>query len=109
LGGTGRALGEVMAYAARAAGSEAVEEGKIQVPRRIRKPVERVVCRVDWLMDRYGFVTLLVSAISTPLLEVAGLTAGATRINFWRFMLAVMIGKNVRGLLFTFLGDTVFT
>ncbi len=110
LGGTGMALGEVTAYAAGAAGSEAAAEGKIQVPQRIRRPVERIVSWVDWLMDRYGFVTLLVlSVIPNPLFEVAGLTAGATRMNFWRFMLAVLIGKNVRGLLLAFLGDTVFT
>lgn len=110
LGGTGMALGEVTAYAAGAAGSEAVEEGRIQVPAGIRKPVERIVGWVDWLMDHYGFVTLLVlSAIPNPFFEVAGLTAGASRMNFWRFMIAVMIGKNVRGLLLAFVGNSWLT
>jgi membrane protein DedA with SNARE-associated domain len=106
LGGTGMALGEVTAYAAGAAGSEAVEEGHLQAPARIRPAVERVLHWIDWLMDHYGFLTLLVlSAIPNPLFEIAGLTAGASRMNFWRFMIAVMIGKNIRGLVLAFAGD----
>ena len=103
LGGTGMALGEVTAYAAGAAGSEAAEEGRLQAPKAIRAVVERVISRVDWLMDHYGFATLTVlSAIPNPFFELAGLTAGATRMNFWRFMIAVLIGKNIRGLLLAF-------
>lgn len=103
LGGTGMALGEVTAYAAGAAGSEAAQGGRLQAPRAIRKPVERIVHWVDWLMEHYGFVTLLVlSAIPNPAFELAGLTAGASRMNFWRFMLAVLIGKNIRGLMLAF-------
>jgi len=103
LGGTGMALGEVTAYAAGAAGSEAAQEGRLQAPKFVRPAVERIVHRIDWLMERYGFVTLLVlSAIPNPAFELAGLTAGASRMNFWRFMLAVLIGKNIRGLLLAF-------
>ncbi len=103
LGGTGMALGEVTAYAAGAAGSEAVESGTLKPPERFRPAIEKLVHGVDWLMDRYGFGTLLVlSAIPNPLFEVAGLTAGASRMNFWRFMVAVLIGKNIRGLLLAF-------
>jgi len=110
LGGTGMALGEVTAYAVGAAGSEAVEEGKFQAPERIRPAVEKIVHWVDWLMDHYGFVTLLVlSAIPNPFFEVAGLSAGASRMNFWRFMLAVMIGKNIRGLLLAFVSVPYLT
>jgi membrane protein DedA with SNARE-associated domain len=106
LGGTGMALGEVTAYGAGAAGSEAVEEGHLQAPERIRPAIEKVIHWIDWLMDHYGFMTLLVlSAIPNPLFEVAGLTAGASRMNFWRFMVAVLIGKNIRGLVLAFAGD----
>jgi len=110
LGGTGMALGEITAYAGGAAGSQAVEGGRLQAPERIRPAVERIVHSVDWLMDHYGFVTLLVlSAIPNPLFEVAGLTAGASRMNFWRFMVAVLIGKNIRGLVLAFAGDAWLT
>jgi membrane protein YqaA with SNARE-associated domain len=105
LGGTGMALGEVTAYVAGTVGSEVVEEEGIQAPRPIRRVVERIVYYVDWLMDHYGFITLLVlSAIPNPAFELAGITAGASRMNFWRFMIAVMIGKNIRGLTLAFLG-----
>jgi membrane protein DedA with SNARE-associated domain len=110
LGGTGMALGEITAYAAGAAGSEVVEEEHIQAPRLIRRPVERLVHWIDWLMDHYGFATLLVlSAIPNPAFELAGLSAGASRMNFWRFMIAVLIGKNIRGLALAFVGDSWLT
>ncbi len=105
LGGTGMALGEVTAYAAGVAGSEVAREGQIDVPSALRPVVHPVLRWIDWLMARYGFLTLTVlSAIPNPAFELAGITAGAVRMNFWRFMLAVMIGKNVRGLALAYLG-----
>ena len=106
LGGTGMALGEITAYAAGAVGSEVVEEERIQAPRIVRPAVVRIIGWINWLMDHYGFVTLLVlSAIPNPAFELAGLTAGASRMNFPRFMVAVLIGKNIRVLLLAFLGS----
>ena len=105
LGGTGMALGEVTAYAAGAVGSEVAREGELQLPRLIRPVAERVMKWVNWLMARYGFLTLMVlSAIPNPVFELAGITAGAVRMNFWHFMVAVFIGKNARGLFLAFLG-----
>ena len=108
LGGTGMALGEVTAYAAGTVGSQVVESEGIKAPKPVRRLVERVIRWVDWLMDRYGFATLLVlSAIPNPTFELAGITAGASRMNFWRFMLAVLIGQNIRGLALAFPGPAV--
>jgi membrane protein DedA with SNARE-associated domain len=105
LGGTGMALGEVTAYVAGTVGSGVVQDENIKAPKRVRRLVETVVHWVDWLMDHYGFATLLVlSAIPNPTFELAGITAGASRMNFWRFMIAVLIGKNIRGLTLAFLG-----
>jgi len=99
------ALGDVTAYAAGAAGSEVAKESRFDVPRLVRPVVHRVVGWIDWLMERYGFATLLVlSAIPNPTFELAGITAGAVRMNFWRFMTAVMIGKIARGLFLAYLG-----
>jgi membrane protein DedA with SNARE-associated domain len=109
IGGTGMALGEITAYAAGAAGSTAVERNQLEAPERIRPLVEWVITRIDWLMDRWGFATLIVlSAIPNPVFELAGLTAGAARMNFWRFLVAVLIGKNIRGLVLAFVGDAWF-
>lgn len=105
LGGTGMALGEITAYVAGSVGSQVAGEGQLRAPRLVRPLVERVIRWIDWLMARRGFATLLVlSAIPNPAFEVAGITAGAVRMRFWRFMLAVLIGKNLRGLLLAFLG-----
>ena len=105
LGGTGMALGEVTAYAAGTVGSEVAREGQLQAPRLVRPLVQRIVRWIDWLMARYGFLTLMIlSAIPNPAFELAGITAGAVRMNFWRFMAAVLIGKNARGLFLAFLG-----
>jgi len=105
LGGTGMALGEITAYVAGTVGSEVVVDEQIQAPKRIRRFVERVIYYVDWMMDHYGFITLLtLSALPNPLFELAGLIAGASRMGFWKFMAAVLIGKNIRGLTLAFLG-----
>lgn len=105
LGGTGMALGEVTAFIAGTVGSGVVKDEQIKAPRLVRPAVERIIRWVDWLMNRYGFVTLLVlSAIPNPAFELAGITAGASKMSFWRFMIAVLIGKNIRGLLLAFLG-----
>jgi hypothetical protein len=42
---------------------------------------------------------MVLSAVPNPAFELAGITVGAVGMRFWRFMLAVLIGKNVRGLL----------
>src|SRR3990170_232805 len=64
--------------------------------------------RIDWLMQRYGFVTLLVLAgVPNPLFEFAGITAGAVRMSFWRFLLAVAIGKTVRVILLVIIGQAL--
>jgi membrane protein DedA with SNARE-associated domain len=46
----------------------------------------------------------VLSAIPNPTFELAGITAGASGMKFWRFMVAVLIGKNIRGLTLAFLG-----
>lgn len=105
LGGTGMALGEVTAYVAGTVGSGVVEGENIKAPKRVRRLVENIIRRVDWLMNHYGFVTLLIlSAIPNPVFELAGITAGASRMKFRNFMVAVLIGKNIRGLTLAFLG-----
>ena len=105
LGGTAMALGEVTAYVAGAVGSEVVEGQNVQAPKPLRRLVERVIRWIGWLIDHYGFITLVVlSAIPIPVFELAGIAAGAAGMKFWRFMLAVLIGKNIRGLALAFAG-----
>ena len=105
LGGAGMALGEVTAYAAGAVGREFAEGRQVGGPLWFRRSVESTVRAIGWLMAHYGMLTLFVlSAIPNPLFEIAGLTAGSVRMNFWRFMSSVAAGKIVRGLILAFLG-----
>jgi membrane protein YqaA with SNARE-associated domain len=71
--------------------------------------MQRAIDGVNWLMKRWGMLTLFVlSAIPNPLFEVAGLTAGSVRMQFRRFIVSVTGGKIVRGLLLAYYGDDVF-
>jgi membrane protein DedA with SNARE-associated domain len=108
-GGLGMALGEVTAYYGGYLGAELVRGREMPGPERLRAWAERIVRRVNWLMDRWGMATLFVlSAIPNPLFEVAGLTAGSVRMPFRRFFVAVTAGKIVRGLLLAYFGDDVW-
>jgi membrane protein DedA with SNARE-associated domain len=70
--------------------------------------MHRAAAWVDRLMASYGFATLLVlSAIPNPFFEFAGITAGAVRMNFWRFLLAVAIGKTIRVVLLVIIGQAL--
>ena len=105
LGGAGMALGEVTAYAAGAVGREFAEGRHVGGPSWFQRGVESTIQGIGWLMAHYGMLTLFVlSAIPNPLFEVAGLTAGSVRMNFWRFMSSVAAGKILRGLILAFLG-----
>jgi membrane protein DedA with SNARE-associated domain len=104
-GGLGMALGEVTAYVAGMAGSQMAVDSGLQAPRWARPAVERVISWIDRLMDRYGMPTLFVlSAVPNVVFEFAGLTAGANRMHFGRFMTSVAAGKCVRGLILAYVG-----
>ncbi|HUF52692.1 MAG TPA: VTT domain-containing protein [Dehalococcoidia bacterium] len=96
-GASGMTLAESTAYLTGSIGRGLAEERQMPVKGRLGRVMHRMAGWVDWLMDRYGFMTLLVlSAIPNFLFEFAGITAGAVRMNFWRFLLAVAIGKTIR-------------
>jgi membrane protein DedA with SNARE-associated domain len=104
-GGAGMALGELTAYYAGYLGAELVRGRELPGPGRLRRLVERAVRGINWLMRRWGMATLFVlSAIPNPAFEVAGLTAGSVRMSFRRFLVAVVSGKIVRGLVLAYYG-----
>jgi membrane protein DedA with SNARE-associated domain len=109
LGGLGMAVGEITAYVAGMAGAQISKEEGLKAPRALRPGIEKLMRGIDWLMERYGMPTLFVlAAVPNPLFEVAGLTAGATRYSFRRFMAAVTPGKVLRGLLIAYVGERIF-
>ncbi len=105
-GGGGMALGEVTAYYAGFLGAELARGKELGGPAWFKRAAGRVVRWVDWLMDRWGMVTLFVLAtIPNPAFEVAGITAGSVQMPFKRFFLSVGLGKIVRGILLAYLGN----
>jgi membrane protein DedA with SNARE-associated domain len=108
-GGSGMTLAETTAYGIGRIGRAVREEHGQPVKGRWGRALRRVAAFVDRLMLRWGFLTLLVlAAIPNPFFEFAGITAGAVRMNFWRFLLAVAIGKTIRALTLVFVGAWLF-
>jgi len=83
-------------------------EGPVQGRLGQVQAMRRVAATINRLMLHYGFVTLLLlSALPNPFLEVAGLAAGAVRMQFFRFLLPVGIGKTIRALILAYLGNAL--
>ena len=106
IGGLAMGLGEITAYVAGAAGREVAQGRQVGGPRWFRNAVNKITQAVSWLMRRYGMITLFVlAAVPNPIFEIAGLSAGAVRMNFWRFLGPVMAGKILRGMALAYLGE----
>jgi membrane protein YqaA with SNARE-associated domain len=106
LGAAGMTLAETTAYLAGRIGRDVGEQREMPLRGRIGRWLRRAAGFVDRMMAHYGFVTLLVLAgIPNPLFEFAGITAGAVRMNFWRFLSAVAIGKTIRVILLVIIGQ----
>jgi membrane protein DedA with SNARE-associated domain len=107
-GASGMTLAEITAYAAGAIGRGVAEEKQMPLGGRFGAVLRRAAHWIDWLMAKYGFATLLVlSAIPNFFFEFAGITAGATRMQFWRFLIAVGIGKTIRAIGLVIIGNAL--
>jgi membrane protein DedA with SNARE-associated domain len=99
------ALGEITAYIAGVYGGQMAAGHTLPGPRWTSRLVAQAISIIDRLMDRWGMLTLFVLAvIPNPVFEIAGITAGAVRMPFGRFMGAVFVGKVARGIILAFLG-----
>ena len=107
-GSVGMTLAESTAYLTGAVGRGLAEERQMPLKGRLGRLMHRAAGWIDWMMERYGFMTLLVlSAIPNPFFEFAGITAGAVRMNFWRFIVAVGVGKTIRVILLVTVGKAL--
>lgn len=105
LGGLGMGLGEVTAYIVGLGGGRVARGREFALPARLERITEGIARRVNWLMGHYGTATLFtLSAIPNPAFEFAGITAGAIQFDFRRFMIAVTLGKIVRGMILAAIG-----
>lgn len=84
--GSAESLGEFTGYAAGYSGGKILDK---------RKMYQRIK---DWIQKR-AFITMLVmSFMPSPVFDVAGLAAGASRVPIRIFWPAVFIGKCLRGI-----------
>ncbi|MBI9045981.1 MAG: VTT domain-containing protein [Anaerolineaceae bacterium] len=64
--------------------------------------------RVEGWMKRYGDITVLILAfIPNPLFDMAGITAGALKMNAVRFLVWCTIGKILKMLIFSYCGASI--
>jgi membrane protein DedA with SNARE-associated domain len=94
---TAMTVAEFTSYWAGMLGRAAAERRDKPLPGRLGEWARRSASLVDRLMAKAGFLTLLVlSALPNPVFEFAGITAGAVRMNFPKFVIAVAIGHLIR-------------
>lgn len=93
--GTGATLGELSGYLAGFSGRMVVA----------RTPIYE---RVEGWMKRYGeFAILGLAIVPNPFFDIAGMIAGALKMNVWRFLIFCWPGKIIKMLLFAYGGATI--
>lgn len=92
VAGAGEALGETTGYLAGYGGSAVVENRKLYA-------------RLKYWMEHHGMLTIFVlSVIPNPVIDLAGISAGALKYSFLKFMLALWLGKTIKTLFFAWAG-----
>ena len=101
-------IAEWTSYLAGATGRSAAEERPVSVPGVAGRWLRRMWELAEWFMARNGFMTLLVlSAVPNPVFEVTGIIAGATRMNFLKFNVALLIGHFIRMMVLVLVGHEI--
>jgi membrane protein YqaA with SNARE-associated domain len=107
-GGLGMGFGEIPVYYTGTAARYAAEGSELGGPDWFRKPLIWFGRFVERLMKRDAVPTIFIlSAVPNPALEVAGISAGASGVGFWRFLVPVVAGKIVRGLILVYLAQYI--
>ena len=92
VAGVGMALGEMTGYLAGYAGSAVIEN---------RARYEQI----KRYMEKYGLLTIFfLSVIPNPLMDLAGISAGALEMPVWKFLLACFVGKIIKNVAVAYLG-----
>jgi uncharacterized membrane protein YdjX (TVP38/TMEM64 family) len=94
--GLGAAIGELSGYLAGFSGQAVVENVKLYD-------------RLTTWMKKYGDITILVLAfIPNPAFDVAGMIAGALKMNFLKFLFFCALGKILKMMVFAYTGASIF-
>ncbi|MCB0208080.1 MAG: VTT domain-containing protein [Anaerolineae bacterium] len=93
VSGIGEALGETTGYLAGYGGSVIIED---------RKMYDRIR---GW-MEKHGMLTIfLLSAIPNPIIDLAGMAAGASKYGYHKFLFSCWAGKTIKTLIFAWAGS----
>jgi membrane protein YqaA with SNARE-associated domain len=92
MSGVGESLGEITGYTAGFSGREALDNK------------QRYARIKGWMSRRGTLVLFLFSAIPNLFFKLVGVSAGAIRYPFWKYMLVVFVGKTLKGTVIALLG-----
>lgn len=93
VSGIGEALGESTGYLAGYGGSAIIEN-------------RRLYNRMHHWMEKYGGLTIFVlSVVPNPIIDLAGIAAGASRFGYFKFLVYCWAGKTIKTLIFAFAGS----
>lgn len=87
LAGIGETIGEITGYAVGFGGKGLLDKSRLY--RWLKQ----------WMERRGGLVIFVVSIVPNPIFDIVGIAAGATRYPLKRFMLIVLVGKILKGLI----------
>ncbi|MBN1995451.1 MAG: VTT domain-containing protein [Anaerolineae bacterium] len=92
VAGIGEALGESTGYLAGYGGRAVIENRQLYT-------------RMQYWMENHGMLTVFgLSAIPNPLIDLAGITAGASGYGFHKFLFAAWLGKTLKTMIFAWAG-----
>jgi membrane protein YqaA with SNARE-associated domain len=86
VAGIAAGIGESTGYLAGRSGAELARMEE-------RRSYQRIA---GWVEQRGSMTVFLLAAVPLPLIDLAGIAAGALRMSFWRFQSACIAGKVIR-------------
>ncbi len=92
VSGVGEALGESTGYLAGYGGSAIIEDRDLYQ-------------KMHGWMEKYGGLTLFVlSVVPNPVIDLAGIAAGASKFGYFRFLVYCWAGKTIKTMVFAYAG-----
>jgi membrane protein DedA with SNARE-associated domain len=93
VAGIGEAIGETTGYLAGFGGSAIIENMQLYK-------------RLQYWMEHHGMLTIFVlSVIPNPIIDLAGISAGVSKYAFYKFFVALWVGKTIKTLVFAWAGS----
>lgn len=98
VGATGGIIGETTGFLAGYSGRGLIKSQPVNGDNRINARADR------WMRQWGGWGIFLFAAVPLPVMDIAGLTAGALRYPFWKFLLIAWVGKSLKYIILVMAG-----